>query len=71
VRGSVAWAGGDTEKRRDSADSTRSNGMPSCVPLVKYTPRNSGFSLKRDEAKMVESVCCTTSRRPTNCCGSP
>jgi hypothetical protein len=56
-------------KVRESVPSTRSIGLPSWVPLVKYTPRTSGCSPKREPPKAFSMNSDSSGRSALNCCG--
>ena len=58
-------------KRRPSAPSRRSIGVPSCVPLVKYTPRSRICLSKRVDPKTSVTKSASASRSAAICCGNP
>ncbi|MCY1510447.1 hypothetical protein D9M68_448250 [compost metagenome] len=50
---------------------TRSIGLPSCVPLVKYTPRTHGGCAKREPVNTCSSRSESSGPTEPNCAGKP
>ena len=58
-------------KLRDRLHITRSMGLPSCVPLVKYTPRTHGGCAKREPVNTCSSRSDNSDPMEPNCAGKP
>ena len=69
--GPAATRGAPGRARATSAPRARSIGEPSCVALVKYTPRNSGAARTSPDSNVARTISIIASRSTRHCCGKP